>query len=119
MWDLCFLSRERTLAPYIGRQSLNHWTTGEIPVCLSFFCLDLLPLFSSVIFLHDPLSEESLFLFLFSRMLLSHQLFMQADLVVHVLPSILCPIQALQTNSASPPMGVDPKPSSCHCPINP
>ena len=31
MWDLIFLTRDRTYVPYIGRQSLNHWATKEFP----------------------------------------------------------------------------------------
>ena len=36
MWDLSSLTRDPTHTPCIGRQSLNHWTTREVPVC---FCL--------------------------------------------------------------------------------
>ena len=35
MWDLSFLTRDRTCTPCIGRQSLNHWITGEV----LFFCI--------------------------------------------------------------------------------
>ena len=31
MWDLSSLMRVRTCTPCIGRQSLNHWTTREVP----------------------------------------------------------------------------------------
>ena len=31
MWDLSSLTRDRTRTPCIGRQSLNHWTTREVP----------------------------------------------------------------------------------------
>ena len=31
MWDLSSLTRNWTRIPYIGRQSLNHWTTREVP----------------------------------------------------------------------------------------
>ena len=31
LWDLISPTRDQTCAPYIGRQSLNHWTTREIP----------------------------------------------------------------------------------------
>ena len=31
MWDLSSLARDRTRSPCIGRQSLNHWTTREVP----------------------------------------------------------------------------------------
>ena len=32
MWDLSSPSRGRTLTPCIGRRSLNHWTTREVPI---------------------------------------------------------------------------------------
>ena len=32
MWDLSPPTRDRTLTPCIGKQSLNHWTTREVPV---------------------------------------------------------------------------------------
>ena len=31
IWDLSSLTRDRTHAPCIGRQRLNHWTTREVP----------------------------------------------------------------------------------------
>ena len=31
MWDLSFLTRDRTCTPCIRRQSLNHWTTRQVP----------------------------------------------------------------------------------------
>ena len=31
MWDLSFLTRGQTHTPCIGRQSLTHWTTKEVP----------------------------------------------------------------------------------------
>ena len=31
MWELIFLTRDRTHAPCIGRQSVNHWATKEVP----------------------------------------------------------------------------------------
>ena len=31
MWDLSSQTRDWTLTPYTGRQSLNHWTTREVP----------------------------------------------------------------------------------------
>ena len=31
LWDHSSPPRDRTHTPYIGRQSLNHWTTGEVP----------------------------------------------------------------------------------------
>ena len=38
MWDLSSLTRLQTHIPCVGRQSLNHWTTREVPtVCLYFF----------------------------------------------------------------------------------
>ena len=37
MWYLSSLTRDWTLAPYIGRQSLNYWTTREIPAPLILF----------------------------------------------------------------------------------
>ena len=32
MWDISFLTRGQTNTPYIGRRSLNHWTTREVLV---------------------------------------------------------------------------------------
>ena len=31
MWDLSSLTRDQTCTSYIGRQSVNHWTTREVP----------------------------------------------------------------------------------------
>ena len=31
MWDFCFLTQGPTGTPCIGRQSVNHWTTREVP----------------------------------------------------------------------------------------
>ena len=31
MWDLSSPARDRTHTPCIGKQSLNHWTTSEVP----------------------------------------------------------------------------------------
>ena len=31
MQDLSSLTRDRTCAPYIAKQILNHWTTREVP----------------------------------------------------------------------------------------
>ena len=31
MWDLSSLTRDRTCTPCIGKRSLNHWTTREVP----------------------------------------------------------------------------------------
>ena len=33
MWDLVLLTRDGTLAPALGVQSLSHWTTSEVPTC--------------------------------------------------------------------------------------
>ena len=30
MWDVSFLTRNQTHVPYIARQILNHWTTGQV-----------------------------------------------------------------------------------------
>ena len=35
MWEVSFPTRDWTLTPWIGRQSLNHWTTREAPVVFS------------------------------------------------------------------------------------
>ena len=35
MWDLSSPTRDRTHTPCIGRQSLNHWTTSEVPALYS------------------------------------------------------------------------------------
>ena len=37
MWDLSSPTRDRTRTPCIGRQSLNHWTTREVPNCFFWF----------------------------------------------------------------------------------
>ena len=34
MWDFNSLTRGQTHTPCIGRQSLNHWTTREVPLRL-------------------------------------------------------------------------------------
>ena len=34
MWGLCSLTRDWTCIPCVGRQSLNHWITREVPSCL-------------------------------------------------------------------------------------
>ena len=31
MWDFTSLIRDQTHTPCIGKQSLNHWTTREVP----------------------------------------------------------------------------------------
>ena len=38
MWHLSSLTRDQTHNPCTGRQSLNHWTTREVPVGLCFYC---------------------------------------------------------------------------------
>ena len=37
-WHLSSLTRDQTHNPCTGRQSLNHWTTREVPVGLCFYC---------------------------------------------------------------------------------
>lgn len=32
VWDLSLLTRDWTLTPYIERSSLNHWSTGKVPL---------------------------------------------------------------------------------------
>ena len=43
MWDLSSLTRNQTYAPAVEVQSLNHWTTREVPFVAYFipnsFCL--------------------------------------------------------------------------------
>ena len=36
MWDLSSLTRDQTRTPCIGRWSLNHWTTREVPSSHSY-----------------------------------------------------------------------------------
>ena len=36
MWDLSFPTRNRTHTPCTGRWNLNHWTTREVPIIVSF-----------------------------------------------------------------------------------
>ena len=36
IWDLISWARDQTLTPWIGRQSLNHWTTREAPFLFFF-----------------------------------------------------------------------------------
>ena len=43
MWDISFLTRDRTHVPCIGRQIPNHWTTKEVPLISSFFSPSTLP----------------------------------------------------------------------------
>ena len=40
MWDLSSLTRDWTCVPCIGRQTLNHWTTREVPAL--FFLMHIL-----------------------------------------------------------------------------
>ena len=40
MWDLSSPTKDQTHIPCIGRQSLNHWTTREVPL-ISLFRLIL------------------------------------------------------------------------------
>ena len=37
MQDLSSLTRDRTHAPALGARSLNHWTTGEVPLLRLFW----------------------------------------------------------------------------------
>ena len=37
MWDLSFLTRDRTHVPCVGRWILNHWTNREVPLWVSLF----------------------------------------------------------------------------------
>ena len=37
MWDLTSLTRDQTCTPCIGRQSVNHWTTREVPGCMYIY----------------------------------------------------------------------------------
>ena len=50
MWDLSSPTRDQTCIPCIGRQLLNHWTTGEVPVFIFMFIfpLDLISNFSTI-----------------------------------------------------------------------
>ena len=48
MWDLSSLMRDQTRTPCIGRQSLNHWITREVPFSLRFFLMSLHSSSSSV-----------------------------------------------------------------------
>ena len=38
-WDLSLPTRDQTHTPCIGRQSLNHWTTREVPTMIFFLVL--------------------------------------------------------------------------------
>ena len=48
MWDLSSLTRDRTWTLCIGSQSLNHWTTREVPYFLAVlglrFCVRAFPI---------------------------------------------------------------------------
>ena len=35
MWDLSFLTRDQTMPPALAMWSLNHWTAGQVPECIS------------------------------------------------------------------------------------
>ena len=41
MWDLSFLTRDKTYVPCIARQILNHWTTRENHIFLFFISSSL------------------------------------------------------------------------------
>ena len=47
MWDLSSPTRNQTRAPCIVRQSLNHWTTREVPIvfimCVCVACWNSVP----------------------------------------------------------------------------
>ena len=47
MWDLNSLTRDRTCTSCIGRQSLNHWTTREVPLGYISNVPSTLPIFPS------------------------------------------------------------------------
>ena len=34
MWDLGSPTKDQTCTPCIGRRSLNHWITREVPLCI-------------------------------------------------------------------------------------
>ena len=48
LWDLSSPTRDRTHTIYIGRQSLNYWTTREVPKCFS----------KSIIFSNNSFSSQ-------------------------------------------------------------
>ena len=41
MWDLTSLTKDRTSTPCVGKRSLNHWTTREVPVIYLFMPISL------------------------------------------------------------------------------
>ena len=45
MWDLSSPTRDRTCTPCIGRWSLNHWTTREVPGVHVFFQISVFVFF--------------------------------------------------------------------------
>ena len=47
MWDLSSLTRDQTCTPCIGRRSLNHWTTREVPRFLFIVCYVMMIFFLS------------------------------------------------------------------------
>ena len=44
MWNLSSQTRDHTHGPCIGRWTLNHWTTGEVPLLFPFEFLQCFPL---------------------------------------------------------------------------
>ena len=54
MWDLSSWTRDWTFIPCIVRQILNHWTTREVPLHVSFTSLKLLSLPPSHLLLMYP-----------------------------------------------------------------
>ena len=57
MWDLSSPTGDRTCTPSIGRQSLNHWTTREVPVAV-FETVHVLICFQSLIYKHKILKAK-------------------------------------------------------------
>ena len=57
MWHLSSLTRDQTDTPCIGRQSLNHWTTREVPTVL-------LPSLVAQLVKNLPAMQETLIQFL-------------------------------------------------------
>ena len=51
MWNLGSLTRYRTHTPCTGRQTLNHWTTREVPSIFVFISLTFLLSFAGHIYL--------------------------------------------------------------------
>ena len=44
MWDLSSSTRDQTHTPCVRRQSLNHWTTWEVPLIHLLYSSDIAPL---------------------------------------------------------------------------